>query len=201
MFHDSKHCKKICSINHPWGWKDKSQIERDNMKVLNKNEFFSYQKNENENEFMKNTIYPYNLIYKSFVNKVNFLDYQYTNPQLSIVLNKIRNITDDKLLNKLPNEINCIETKIISNDFKFDFFTCNTKYLGYFNKEEVYKEITKGFIGPEFDHIWNDRPLKQVINVLYKSEYFYDTLEWERDLTLEEPEWQVSNINYIINKL
>lgn len=204
LFHDSKFCNKICSINHPWGWKDKSQISNENNKRINNNNFFSYHKNENEKDFLKNTIYPYNLIYKTFINNYNFLDYQYTNPQLSIVLNKIRSITNDKLLLELPKEITNIETKIISNEFKFDFFTCNTKFLGYFNKEEIYKEIIKGMAGPENEHFWNERPLKQVINVLYKSEHFYDTLEWERDMTLEEPQWQVSNINYIIyskNKL
>ena len=102
------------------------------------------------------------------------------------------------MLKSLPDEIEVDKTNIISSIIKPENVTCNMKFMGYFNKEEIYDEITAGMIGPEIRHIWDEKPLKQSITVSYESEQFYDILVWERDLSLDEPEWQVANINYIV---
>ena len=85
LFHKSNICNNVCILKNPWGWKDKSLV---------KNMLFKKSKNIgiinfNQTEFLKNTIYPYNLIYQSYLDNIDFLDYQYTNPSLSIALNKL----------------------------------------------------------------------------------------------------------------
>ena len=113
-------------------------------------------------------------------------------------MNKLRNNIDERIISKLPKEIVLTNTKILNNQIINSHLTCNSKFLGYFSKNQILNEIAIGMVGPEISHIWNEKPTKQIISVLYESEYFYDILEWEKDLTLDVPEWQVSNINYII---
>jgi hypothetical protein len=60
--------------------------------------------------------------------------------------------------------------------------------------------LSAGAIGPEVQHIWDQKPIKQVVNLLYESDNYYDIVEWERDLMLLNPTWQVSNINNLVNK-
>lgn len=197
FFHDTKICQNICSATYPWGWKDKSLIKNYqknlmNVKKMNINNF-------NEKEFINNTITPYNIIYKTYLKKLDFLEYEYTNPSLSIALNKLRN-SIDLSINLIPKEIKINKTKILSNEIKEELTTSNSKFLGYFDESHLIHEITAGAIGPEVSHIWDQRPTKQVVTVLYESKDFYDILEWERDLMLVDPQWQVANINYILNK-
>lgn len=191
LFHQTKLCNNSCSLKYPWGWKDKSLLKQIIFNKTKKN-------NINHIEFINNTIHPYNLIYKSYLNKIDFLDYEYTNPSLSIALNKLRNNIDETIISKLPKEIVLTNTKILNNQIINSRLTCNSKFLGYFSKNQILNEIAIGMIGPEISHIWDEKPTKQIISVLYESDFFYDILEWERDLTLDNPEWQVSNINYII---
>ena len=194
IFHQSNICNNVCTLKNPWGWKDKSLL---------KNMLFKKSKNIginnfNKTDFLKNTIYPYNLIYQSYLDNIDFLDYQYTNPSLSIALNKLRNsISEEDILN-LPKNIILKDSKILSNKIISDHLTCNSKFLGYFSRNQILNEVAIGMIGPEISHIWDNKPNKQIVAVLYESNEFYDILEWERDLSLDEPEWQVSNINYII---
>lgn len=188
IFHQSKICNNICLKKYPWGWK----------KIKNIPEVSVTSDNIDLNQFKDNTIEPYNIIYNSFIKNKDFLDYQYTNPKLSIALNNIRRIVKDKTINKLPNKIKVDEIKILDKKIIPELFTCNYKYLGYFTKQEIYDEITTGFIGPEIQHLWDKKPSKEIITLSYKSDTFYDIIEWERDLSVDEPSWQVSNINYII---
>lgn len=194
LFHQTKLCNNSCSLKYPWGWKDKSLLKKLIFNNSKKNSICDF----NHVEFINNTIYPYNLIYKSYLNNIDFLDYEYTNPSLSIALNKLRNNIDEGVISKLPKEIILKKNIILNNKISNSHLTCNSKFLGYFSKNQILNEIAIGMIGPEISHIWNEKPTKQTISVLYESESFYDILEWERDLTLDNPEWQVSNINYII---
>ena len=194
LFHQTKLCNNRCTLKHPWGWKDESilrQIIFDKPKI-------NYIGDFNNVEFINNTIYPYNLIYKSYLNNIDFLDYEYTNPRLSIALNKLRGDIDANIIFSLPKEIVLKNIKVLNNVIGNSHTTCNSKFLGYFTKNQILNEITTGMIGPEMSHIWDANPTKQTVTVLYESEFFYDILEWERDLTSDEPNWQVSNINYII---
>tara|TARA_B100001287_G_C22613208_1_gene496196 strand:+ start:252 stop:860 length:609 start_codon:yes stop_codon:yes gene_type:complete len=192
IFHQKQICNNSCVIKYPWGWKN----------LVNCNFIKNIKKpsisNLNEEQFMKDTLEPYNIIYKSYLNKIDFLDYQYTNPSLSIALNTLRGkLSDDNIIN-LPDKIKVKEISIIKNITKNDYFTCNNKFLGYFNKNEIMHEFTAGFIGPEIQHLWDLKPTKQIITVSYKSEDFFDIIDWERNLSVDEPSWQVSNINYIV---
>ena len=197
LLHESSICKRICTITYPWGWKDKTLITNQKNYLQKKVKMNNLVDNFNENEFIKNTIYPYNLIYRSYLENIDFLDYGYTNPSLSIALNKIRSTSK---LPQLPNSINIKDVKVLSNEIKEEITTCNFKYLGYFDKEQIIHELSAGAIGPEVQHIWDQRPIKQVVNLLYESDNYYDIVEWERDLMLLNPSWQVSNINNLVNK-
>ena len=101
-------------------------------------------------------------------------------------------------MNDLPKEIDVNKAKILNKSIKNEITTNNFKFFGYFDDNEITNQISIGMIGPEIRHLWDQIPVKQVINVSYKSDKFYDILEWERDLTIDEPEWQVSNINNIL---
>lgn len=140
----------------------------------------------------------YNLIYKTYLKKNDFLDYEYTTPKLSITLNELRTDIGNNIISKLPIEIKVNKSKILNKNIKNEITTNNFKILGYYDKCEIYDEISIGMIGPEIRHLWDQKPVKQVVNVSYKSDRFYDILEWERDLTTKNPEWQVSNINNIL---
>lgn len=207
LFHENKICEKICNRKYPWGWKSKDTI-LNYKKLLNnckdnhlniKETIVKKNLNEfNETCFLKGSILAYNVTYKAYLNNTNFLNYQYTNPKLSIALNEIRNNTPEDLLINLPNKIKVNNSIILSNVITNDFTTDNFKLFGYYNKDEVMHQILSGAIGPEITHIWDQLPVKQIINILYESDDYYDIIEWERDLTLEEPEWHISNINLII---
>ena len=197
FLHESNICKRICTTTYPWGWKDKTLIKNQKNYLQKKEKINNLVDDFNENEFIKNTIYPYNLIYKSYLKNVDFLDYGYTNPSLSIALNKIRRTSQ---LSHLPNSINIKKVKILSNEIKEEITTCNFKFLGYFDKEQIIHELSAGAIGPEVQHIWDQKPIKQVVNLLYESDSYYDIIEWERDLMLLNPNWQVSNINNLVYK-
>ena len=194
LFHETKLCNNSCVLKYPWGWKDKF--------ILKKYKFDQSEKldicNFNQIEFINNTIQGYRVIYRSYLDKIDFLDHEYTNPSLSIAINKLRSKVDDKIILNLPKEIILKNTIILNNKISNSHFTCNKRFLGYFSQNQILDEIAIGMIGPEIRHIWDKKSCKQVTTVLYESDKFYDILEWERDLTQDNPEWQISNINYII---
>ncbi len=198
LVHDSNICLKICSKKYPWGWKSKESLVNYKKLLYSQNKKIKTENEFNVDDFLSNSIFAYNLIYKSYIDNVDFLDYQYTNPSLSIALNNLRDYTCYESLNRLPREINVTKYKILSNKIKNEVTTNNFKFLGYYDNLEISHELSAGAIGPEVRYIWDQKPVKQVINVLYKSDDFYDIIEWERDLAEEDPDWQVSNINKII---
>ena len=81
---------------------------------------------------------------------------------------------------------------------KIGYFCNSTNWGNKKTYNQILNEIAIGMIGPEIRHIWDKKSCKQVTTVLFESDKFYDILEWERDLTQNNPEWQISNINYII---
>lgn len=201
LFHENKICESICKIKYPWGWKSKNNIYQFKENLYKKNSNFvstKLEQNFDENDFLKNSIMAYNLIYKTYLKKLDFLDFEYTTPKLSIALNELRTDIDCDIINNLPIEIQVNKNDIINKSIKNEITTSNFKFLGYFDKFEISNQISTGMIGPEIRHLWDQLPVKQVVNVSYKSDNFYDILEWERDLTIKNPEWQVSNINNII---
>lgn len=197
--HDSKLCNKISNIDFPWGWKSKKYIKKHKNKLINNNfkKELKY-KYFNEKEFLQNSSNAYNLVYNSYLKNIDFLDYEYTNPKLSIALNSLRNKNCNEQFNNLPNKLNIHNSFILTKYVKKEITTNNFKFLGYFDNQEIIHELSAGVIGPEIQHIWDEKPNKQIINVLYISDFFYDIVEWECDLSLNDPNWQISNINKII---
>ena len=199
LFHENQVCKNSCNIKYPWGWKSKNTINHQKNILINKKYIFNKSVDSFDKErFLKDSIHAYNIIYNAYVNKVDFLDFEYTNPKLSIALNQLRDSTDDNLIINLPKKIKVNDTILLSNKIKNEITTNNFKFLGYFNQAEISHQLTAGALGPEIKHIWDQQPIKHKLTVLYQSEDFYDIVEWERDLAEKEPEWQVSNINKII---
>tara|TARA_B100000161_G_scaffold105192_1_gene74426 strand:+ start:2832 stop:3485 length:654 start_codon:yes stop_codon:yes gene_type:complete len=209
LFHENKICSNICNKKYPWSWKSKDVISNyKNLLIKNKNKNNNLdikkvivQKNLDEfieTDFLNGSILAYNIIYKGYLDNINFLNYQYTNPKLSIALNEIRNNTSNDLILNLPNKININKYSVLSNVIKDEITTDNFKIFGLYNSNELVQELVTGAIGPEVSHLWDRRPIKQVINVIYESDHYYDILEWERDLLEDNPQWHVSNINKII---
>lgn len=201
LFHENKICENICTIKYPWGWKSinnlyqfKEDLKEHKNYVIDK----KLNMNFDEDHFLKHSIIAYNLIYKTYLKKNDFLDFEYTTPKLSIALNELRMDLDYNIIDNLPKEIEVSKSNIINKSIKNEITTNNFKFCGYFNNLEITDQITTGMIGPEIRHLWDQIPVKQVVNVSYKSDTFYDILEWERDLRTENPEWQVSNINNIL---
>ena len=199
-FHKYELCNKICKNNYPWGWKTKKYIIKYKNYLINKNSKNKEIKYElfNENEFLKNSFNAYNQVYKGYINNIDFLDFEYTSPKLSNALNFLRNEYSKKSIEKLPKNIDMYDSKILSCYVKNDITTNNFKFLGYYCNNQIGHEISAGAIGPEIKYIWDQLPNKQIINVLYKSDKYYDIVEWECDLLLNDPEWQISNINNIL---
>ena len=207
LIHENKICKNTCSKNYPWGWKSKDIIS-DYKKLLINKKYKNIKSKEsiiekninefNEKKFLDDSIFAYNVIYKAYLNNEDFLDHQYTNPRLSIALNELRRNTCENLIVKLPEKIEVNNSVLLSNKIKNEVTTNNFKLFGFYNNAEISHHLSAGVIGPEILHIWDQQPIKQKINVLYKSENYYDIIEWERDLSEENSEWQVCNINKII---
>lgn len=203
LIHEKKICSNSCSKTYPWGWKSKDIIlnyksNLDKKKIITKN-LNEIKTSFNEKKFLNDSIYAYNKIYTSYLKKKDFLDYEFTNPKLSIALNELRNNSNDDKILKLPEKISVKDSKILSNKIVNEITTNNFKFLGYYNFNEIVHQIVAGAVGPEVRYLWDQLPIKQKVNVLYKSENYFDIVEWERDLADEEPEWQVSNINKLIN--
>ena len=93
-----------------------------------------------------------------------------------------------------------MENYILSNRIEYKPTTCNFKILGFTSKKEIKYNLFMGLANPDETELKSQHPTKQIINVLYLSDNFYDILEWERDLLEVNPEWQVSNINNILKK-
>ena len=199
LFHEKQICRNSCSQKYPWGWKSKTTIYSYTQHIKNKKIMVNKNIKEfDEHEFLKNSVHAYNRIYRSYLNNEDFLDYQYTTPKLSLALNDLRQRSCTERLSSLTDNISVQESKILSNKIENEITTNNFKFLGYYNVDEIIHQIIAGAIGPEARYIWDQLPLKQKVNVLYKSDNYYDIIEWERDLSEEEPEWHVCNINKII---
>ena len=85
--------------------------------------------------------------------------------------------------------------------YEHNTINSNDKLLGIYCAKEITHNMCAGFIGPEFKYIWDQLGYKQIVRTLYQLEDRIDVWEWERDITDEETEWQVKNINEIIKFL
>ena len=200
LIYNKKLSNNLCSTRFPWGWKPKDLIEKQKETITNtENDKFYHNYHTFESKhFLEHSKIAYDIIYKNYLDKKDFLDTKYTTPSLSIALNKLRSKSDDVKLKKYPNDIKTMENYILSNKIEYNVTTCNYKILGFTSKKEITYNLIMGLASPNNNELKSQHPTKQIINVLYLSDNFYDILEWERDLLELNPEWQVSNINNII---
>ena len=200
LLYNKKLCEKSCSTRFPWGWKPKNIIKEEEEIIIKSNNepFYHNYHTFESNHFLEHSRIGYNIIYKNYIDKVDFLDRQYTTPSLSIALNKLRSQSDEDKLKKFPDDIETIENYILSNKIEYKPTTSNFKILGFTSKKEIKYNLFMGLSNPDETDLRTQHPTKQIINVLYLSDNFYDILEWERDLLEITPEWQVSNINNVL---
>ena len=187
--------KKACTYNYPWGWisdYDKIDLLKNNFYDENINNYNSYFDIDN---FRHNSSQAYELIYKKYIDKEDFLNYNFTSFPLSITLNYLNYSSNvDFIKDKLYVE----ENEITDIYFKHSFVESNEiKFSDY--KEHLLNNLCAGIIGPETTLYWDKIQTKQIVRVIYYSEDFFDIIDWERDITYPNKKWQVANINEIIN--
>ena len=150
-----------------------------------------------EEYFINNSIEGYKLVYKSYIDNINFLDYQYTSPQLSIALNTLRNYEFNSLLiEDYIDDIDINNVKIINHWYDEGYVFQNKEIFP--NNEYLENQFTAGFIGPEIKNLWDDIPIKENIRIKYTSNKYDDILIWERNTFNLNDKWIISNINDII---
>ena len=200
LLHKTKNISKnLCNNKYPLG--RTSNISK---KIIKKSniEFESndYREFINHDEFKTYSCLAYKKILKTFYHKLDFLDFNYTSPELSIVLGDLINDIKDIQFDKIKYEVENINSEIINIWYEYGFTQSNNKFLGFLNGQEIIHEIMVGMIGPEIRHIWDQKAIKQKVLILYDSDIHRDLFEWERDLMLPDQNWQVSNINGLLIK-
>jgi len=202
LFHNFDLCPKLCNIKYPWSWRSKLNNNNiKNIKNVNKYSICTNFTSDDNREyihqfnFKKNSRHAYEVIYKTYLENKDFLDYCYTTPSLSIALNKLRSNSN---INNLSKNINIKNIKIIDSWYEYGLTKSNNKIMGFYSKDEIIHELIAGGLGPEVRNIWDQRGIKQKIMVLYESDEYVDILEWERNMMIPDQDWQVSNINYIL---
>lgn len=163
-----------CSINYPWGWRSQNKIK----KILKKdNKKVEIQNNLQDNINIYKTHFEigakkgYKILLEGYNSKIDFLDYYYTNPSLSIALN---NLNKNNKIDNICTEN--IKIKIIDNRIEKNTINTNFNYFGFFDKNELLHNLIAGGLGPEWTHIW----------------------DWERNIIDNNYTWQIRNINEII---
>jgi len=198
LLHKFELCPHLCNIKYPWSWRSKLN----NKKLKNiKNSVCSHFQSDDNREFIhqfnfkKHSAESYKIIYTSYLEKKDFLDYCYMTPSLSIALNELRNNAN---IDNLTKNINIKNTKIIDSWYEYGLTKRNDKLFGFYSKEELIHELIAGGLGPEVRKIWDQQGIKQKIKILYESDEYFDVLEWERNMMIPNQDWQVSNINNIL---
>ena len=193
------HIKNIkndcCSKKYPWGWRSQDKIKL----INNKNK----EKIEIPDELLENSqIHKthfeigakqgYKIIFEYCNHNIDFLDYSFTNPSLSIGLNYLNtnNIEDISFEN--------IQVNIIDEWYEKNTININSNYFGLFDKKEFLHNFIAGGLGPEWTHIWDQEGIKQIIRVKYTLPDRIDIWDWERNIINEDFTWQIRNINEII---
>lgn len=179
-------------IHDTWGFflkEDIHLLKRNLVQEKNKTE------QKQRKDFETGVKQGYYQIYNSFYKKQNFLFQNYTTPKLSIALNILQRhfIHSTPLLN-----FDSLDVKVLNSSVEIGFAKSNDKILGFWNTSCIQNEIMIGMIGPEYQSIWNQQPLCENVNVLYKFDNRIDIWQWQRSLTSEKYSWQVSNINGIL---
>tara|TARA_B100001248_G_C27362978_1_gene447486 strand:- start:965 stop:1558 length:594 start_codon:yes stop_codon:yes gene_type:complete len=173
-----------------WGWISQREINR-----LNNSNNLSKEINFCQKEFLDGAKIGYQTIYDAWKNKVDFTNYEYTVPKLSLALNYLNNNSISKNDNI---NLNNLKVKILDSRIEPGLVKNNSNFLGLWDKKLIKQELIAGAFGPENIELWDRKPLKQTVRVMYETENRIDIWEWERCLTIDNYKWCVSNINQII---
>lgn len=195
LIHSFKFNPNIC--NNHWGWMTQNEIKNISQKKIPKGDNIKldlYNFNPiDDDEFINGTIIGYKTIYNSYFDKIDFLDHDYTQPELSIALNHLMKYNNyDKI------ELKSINSKILGKWYEIGISKMNSNFLGLYDINIIKEEIVTGGIGPEIENLWDKKPMKEKIKVLYQIDNKLDVWEWERCLYTDDSNWCVSNINQII---
>lgn len=171
-----------------WGWLPQKEI----IKLNKSNDSINF--DFCKEEFKEGAIMGYKTIQNAWENKVDFTEYDFTVPSLSLALNYLNeknNIKDNINLEKL-------QVKILDTRIECGMVKTNSNFLGLWNKKIINQELITGGLGPENFELWDKRPMKEIVRVRYKNNDRIDIWDWERCLTLNDYNWCVTNINQII---
>ena len=198
LLHNFELCPNLCNIKYPWSWR--SKINNKKLKDIKNSVCLNFQSDDNREfihqlNFKRDSAEAYKVIYTSYLEKKDFLDYCYMTPSLSIALNELR---DNSNINNLTKNINIKNIKIIDSWYEYGLTKSNDKIFGFYSKEEIIHELVAGVLGPEAKRIWDQQGIKQKVKILYESNEYYDLLDWERNMMIPDQSWQVSNINNIL---
>ena len=147
------------------------------------------------NECKEGMVQGYKQIYNTYYKRDNFLNYLYTTPKLSIALNKLNQITNHEppLL-----DFNSLKVYQLNSNIEYGLSKMNNKILGLWTPSYIKNEIMIGMIGPEFQSIWHQQPIRENKNILYQFKNRMDIWTWQRCLLTKNSPWVVYNINNII---
>jgi hypothetical protein len=198
LLHNFELCPNLCNIKYPWSWR--SKLSNKNLKYLKYSICSNFKSDDNreyfdDSNFKKYSAEAYKIIYNTYLEKKDFLDYCYATPSLSIALNNLRSTAN---INKLSKNINIKNSKIIDLWYEYGLTKSNDKILGFYSKDEIFYEFIAGSLGPEVRKFWDQQSIKQKVKILYESDDYCDVLEWERNMMIPDQDWQVSNINEIL---
>lgn len=192
LIHREKLCNKINYNNLSWGWKSPKDIQE----IINNSHIlfdkYSNNKIDDVKTFTVGCKLAYEIIFHGYQNKIDFLDYNYTCPKLSIALNKLHSL---KSISE-RNFIDIDSVQILGCQLKYGFVSETNKIFGLWSRDEMIKEITTGMIGPEFSHYWDQLPRKLCVRTIVTSDIYTDVVDFESDY--KNINWHVSNINEII---
>jgi hypothetical protein len=184
-------------IKYPWGWmplKDKLMLKEN----LPKNDIYVEDKSRlfyHQYHFRIESKDAYNLVYQKYLDKVDFFDYSFTTPSLSLALNYLHESSDTS---NLKDSIEIKDTEIIGTWLEYGNIEINHSLFNINNTEQLKHELIIGAIGPEIRYLWDQQAIKQVVRTSFQSEDFYDIIDWERSIMIPNQEWQIKNINNLI---
>lgn len=197
-FHRKDLHQKCCPILFPWGWRSQECINKiisDKVEYGVEPDLFI-----RDNAYIYKTNFTlgvkqgYNIIYQGFMDNIDFLQYSYTSPSLSIALNHLNSNREKESIIDTSE----IKVKILANWIETNTINSKDKILGFYNKDEMIHHLIAGGIGPECSDLWDQTGFKQIVRVKYILDNRIDIWDWERDIIDENLPWQVRNINNII---
>lgn len=182
-----------------WGWITQDKINQFCKKKVPSSDYINlnlYDYNEfNEKDFIIGSKMGYNRIYESYNdNQVDFTNYDFTVPELSMALNYFKNNDKKKINTCLKN----IDAEILGIWTEFGLVKYNSNFLGLWNKNIIKQELLTGGLGPENLILWDKKPIRQKVRVKYILKDRIDVWEWQRCISLPDSNWCVSNMNQII---